>query len=84
VFDWPKDGKLLFPMASQATKARLLADARKSLPVTKTEQGATIQLPPTAPDGSPAWLSLKSKINLKMWDKMSSCPTIDGAPKPGS
>ena len=56
-----RDGKLLFPMASQATKARLLADARKSLPVTKTEQGATIQLPPTAPDAIASVVELEIK-----------------------
>jgi len=61
VFDWPKDGKLLVPMASQATKARLLADERKSLPVTKTEQGATIQLPPTAPDAIASVVELEIK-----------------------
>ncbi|HKC88500.1 MAG TPA: hypothetical protein VKG02_21110 [Blastocatellia bacterium] len=48
-------------MASQATKARLLADARKSLPVTKTEQGATIQLPPTAPDAIASVVELEIK-----------------------
>ena len=50
VFDWPKDGKLTIPVGNDAAKAALLADPRKPLTVTKSDQGLTIQLPPTAPD----------------------------------
>ena len=50
IFDWPKDGKLTIPVGNDAAKAALLADPRKPLTVTKSDQGLTIQLPPTAPD----------------------------------
>ncbi len=61
VFDWPKDGKLIVPVTNEATKVALLADPRKPLTVTKSEQGLTIQLPPTAPDAIASVVAVEIK-----------------------
>lgn len=61
VFDWPKDGKLVVPVTNEAAKAALLADPRKPLAVTKSDQGLTIQLPPTAPDAIASVVAVEIK-----------------------
>ena len=49
VFDWPKDGKLVVPLANKAVKAHLLAGS-KPLEATSGESGITIRVAPEAPD----------------------------------
>ncbi len=50
VFDWPKDGNLVLPMASTGkTQARLLAGG-KTLKVATADGKTTIAVGPTAPD----------------------------------
>ena len=50
VFDWPKDGKLVVPLANKSGKAHLLADKDKDLAVSSGVDGLTIQVPTGAPD----------------------------------
>jgi len=50
VFDWPKDGKLVVPLANKPGKAALLAAAGRALQVTSGENGLTIAVPAEAPD----------------------------------
>ena len=50
VFDWPKDGKLVVPLANKPLKAYLLAAKDKTLEVSAGENGLTIQVPAEAPD----------------------------------
>lgn len=51
VFAWPKDGKLIVPMANKVKKAYMLADrGRQALAVSKTDIGVGLVLPKTAPD----------------------------------
>jgi alpha-L-fucosidase len=52
VFNWPKDGQLVVPIANPVTKAYLLADPGKGLAVIATERGASIEVPAAAPDPS--------------------------------
>jgi alpha-L-fucosidase len=52
VFNWPKDGQLVLPIANPVTKAYLLADPGKGLAVIATERGASIEVPAAAPDPS--------------------------------
>jgi alpha-L-fucosidase len=49
VFDWPQDGKLRVPLSSPVTKAYLLADPSKDLPVSGDADGKTVSLPATSP-----------------------------------
>jgi alpha-L-fucosidase len=50
VFDWPKDGRLVVPLANKSGKAALLAAARRMLPVIPGENGLTIAVPAEPPD----------------------------------
>ena len=50
VFDWPKDGRLIVPMANPVKKAYLLADSGKELKSEKTEGGQVVFVPDAAPD----------------------------------
>ena len=50
VFDWPKDGKLVVPLANKPVKAYLLAAKDKGLELSAGENGLTIQVPAEAPD----------------------------------
>jgi alpha-L-fucosidase len=51
VFDWPKDGKLVVPLANKAVKAFLLAaKADGSMELSTGKNGLTIQVPAQAPD----------------------------------
>jgi alpha-L-fucosidase len=50
VFTWPGDGKLVVPLSNTVTRAALLAEPDKTLPVTASERGATIEVPAVAPD----------------------------------
>ena len=50
VFDWPKDGSLLAPLANMPTKAYLLAAPDQPLQFTSGGSGLTIKLPAAAPD----------------------------------
>jgi alpha-L-fucosidase len=45
VFDWPKDGNLVVPMAGKVSKAYLLADKGKALEVSAGANGVTIKVP---------------------------------------
>lgn len=49
VFDWPKDGRLVVPLANSKASARMLAGG-KALRVTTGEKGASIALTGEAPD----------------------------------
>ena len=49
VFVWPKDGKLVVPLANKPTKARLLATGQ-ILEAAIAENGLTISVPAEAPD----------------------------------
>ena len=50
VFNWPKDGKLLFPLKIQPQSACLLEDPSQPLATSVSSEGITIQIPPDAPD----------------------------------
>jgi len=50
VFDWPKDGKLVVPLANKPLKAYLLAAKDRPLELSAGENGLTIELPAEAPD----------------------------------
>jgi alpha-L-fucosidase len=50
VFDWPKDGKITIPLATEVTKAYLLADTSKTLKTTAADGSLTIEVPGDAPD----------------------------------
>jgi alpha-L-fucosidase len=50
VFAWPKDGKLVVPLANKSGKAALLVAPDQALPVTAGDNGLTIALPAKAPD----------------------------------
>ena len=52
VFDWPKEGKLLVPIANRVKKAYLLADPGTELTSTKSERGQTLLVPRAAPDAN--------------------------------
>lgn len=50
VFDWPKGELMVSDLKNSVTKAYLLADASKPLPVTTTNNGLAIRVPVQAPD----------------------------------
>ncbi len=50
IFDWPKDGKLTFPLQNKIKKAWLITDPSKSLQVSHTSTKNTILLTGEAPD----------------------------------
>jgi alpha-L-fucosidase len=50
VFDWPKDGKLLVPIANKITGAFLLADRSTKITITPLQGNSRIHLPKSAPD----------------------------------
>ena len=51
VFDWPKDGRLVVPLANKVTKAYLLANPRQKLGLAAGESDAVIvNVPAAAPD----------------------------------
>ena len=51
VFDWPKDGRLVVPVANKVTKACLLASPAEALSVTTQEgAGLTVAVPAASPD----------------------------------
>ena len=66
VFDWPKDGKLVVPLANKPLKAYLLAAKEKDLESSAGENGLTIQLPAEAPD------KIASVIALELEGKASA------------
>ncbi len=49
VFDWPKDGKLLVPLASGVKKAYLLAERGKRLKVETSGAGKLVHVPAASP-----------------------------------
>ncbi len=49
VFDWPKDGKLLVPLASPVKQAYLLAKKSPKLAVVSSAEGLTVSLPAASP-----------------------------------
>jgi len=50
VFNWPANGKLTVPIRNKVTRAYLLAEKDKALPVAQGTNGATIAVPSQAPD----------------------------------
>ncbi len=50
VFDWPKDGRLLVPIANEVKKAYLLAQPDAAIKSEKSDGGQTLHLPAAAPD----------------------------------
>ncbi len=50
VFDWPKDGKLVVPVANKSGKAALLTAPGSPLETTSGDTGLTIRVPTSAPD----------------------------------
>ncbi len=52
VFDWPKDGKLLVPIANQVNKAYVLACAGQELKCEKSAAGQAVLVPSAAPDAN--------------------------------
>jgi len=59
IFNWPADGKLVIPMTTQVKKAWLLSAPTTPLTSQSTEQGISIQLPPTAPDAIASVVALE-------------------------
>jgi alpha-L-fucosidase len=55
VFDWPKDGKLRLPLRNRAKSAWLLAEPHTKLSITRESEDLVINIPPTAPDATPAY-----------------------------
>ncbi|MGA2256508.1 MAG: alpha-L-fucosidase, partial [Thermoguttaceae bacterium] len=77
VFDWPKDGKLVVPLANKPLKAYLLTAKEKSLELSPGENDLTIQVPAEAPD------KIASVIALELEGKPQPLahhlrPTADG------
>ena len=52
VFQWPRDGKLLVPVANQVKKAYLLAQPTVELKAEKSDAGQTLIVPAAAPDAN--------------------------------
>jgi alpha-L-fucosidase len=52
VFQWPRDGKLLVPVANQVKKAYLLAQPTVELKSEKSDAGQTLTVPAAAPDAN--------------------------------
>ena len=50
VFEWPKDGKISLPLLTTISKAYLLSDPKKSIPVKKSKTQNSITLTGNAPD----------------------------------
>jgi alpha-L-fucosidase len=50
VFEWPKDGVLATGLKNRITRARLLAAPTAPVHVTPGDRGASLHLPPMAPD----------------------------------
>lgn len=50
VFDWPKDGRLVVPLAKRPSKVRLLARPNETLPFSVQADSLTISVPTAAPD----------------------------------
>jgi alpha-L-fucosidase len=50
VFDWPADGRLMVPLSNKINRASLLVAPSKLLRTETGKDGATIFLPPNAPD----------------------------------
>jgi alpha-L-fucosidase len=63
VFDWPADGKLVVPGAGKVVSATVLATGKR-LAVKAAADGATIALPPKAPDPISSTIVLKVKAPL--------------------
>jgi alpha-L-fucosidase len=57
VFDWPKNGKLVVPLANEAKSARLLSNS-KSLSVQRAAGKLVIDIPGTAPDAADSVIAL--------------------------
>ena len=50
VFDWPRDGTLSLPLDAKVTRAYLLADPSRDLPVATGDGSVTVRVPAGAPD----------------------------------
>jgi alpha-L-fucosidase len=58
VFDWPKDGKLLVPIANQPLKARLLAQPGATLTFHRSQAGLELVVPAEPPGPRPSVIVL--------------------------
>ncbi|MEO8614933.1 MAG: alpha-L-fucosidase [Luteolibacter sp.] len=58
VFDWPKDGKLIVPLDTEAKSATLLADGKK-LSVKRADGKLVIEVPADSPDKSDSVIALE-------------------------
>jgi alpha-L-fucosidase len=65
VFDWPKDGALVVPMAGTAIKAWLLAEPGTKLTLKHSDAGVTVSLPVAAPDPIVSVVVLKIEGDVK-------------------
>lgn len=52
VFDWPKNGRLLVPIANRISRAYLLVAPDQALTVTPSDAGQVISVPEVAPDAN--------------------------------
>ncbi|MFY7867473.1 alpha-L-fucosidase [Roseateles sp.] len=59
VFDWPKNGELIVPMANRVTKAYLLANKTQELQIEQIGGSNKIRLPSYAPDKVDSVLALE-------------------------
>ena len=62
VFDWPKDGKLVVPLATSVTRAYCLADKGGALTAASTPTGVTIRVPAVAPDETASVVVLECAV----------------------
>jgi alpha-L-fucosidase len=67
IFDWPADGKLLFPSSFKVKRAVMMHNGA-SLTVKKTGKGLLINIPPQAPD------PVASVIRLELNEKLPPVP----------
>ena len=61
IFQWPKDGRLLVPLANQVTFAALLARPGSTLPVAARAGRVELTLPADAPDPADSVVTLEIK-----------------------
>ena len=62
VFDWPKDGKLVVPLAKKPLRAYLLTAKDKNLEVSVKDNSLAIQTPAEAPDKVASVIALEMEV----------------------
>jgi alpha-L-fucosidase len=73
VFDWPKDGRLLVPIANGVRKAYLLAAPGQELKSEKTDNGQVLAVPETAPDANASVVVLEIEGQPEV---LAAAPTL--------